>query len=480
VGRVVASRRVVLGEGDALEIAPAAIEIEGARIAGVDRLDGALYREEMARRGEQHAHSVRDFGDRLISPAFVNAHTHLALGFLRGSVPAAALRGNMVREFYFGIESRLEPEDVAAFTRMGAYESLLHGVGLVWDHYYHGLAVAEALAETGLAGVVAPTLQDLSGPGVAWREEQLRATETIARSRELALAGMVAAVGPHATDTVSEGLWRECTALARDHRLPLHAHLAQSLEEHRFSLDDRRATPLRWLLSVGVLEGVPAAVFAHAIYATPAELALLDRRRDFVVWSPCSQLVFGFPANPLLWEEAGLRWAVATDCSSSNDSMNVQKELRHVAGLRTAGTTWSQSYGEFLRGGRDAAADAVWDERSRVFERAEAVARPESLLARVWGIPGAAHPAMRAGVLEPGALANLVVWDPDHPSMWPEAGLSTLAMGDTTQAIHALFVAGREIGQAGDFHRSLVESDGYRRALDDATRRRERLLARSV
>jgi cytosine/adenosine deaminase-related metal-dependent hydrolase len=383
----------------------------------------------------------------------------------------------MVREFYFGIERNLEPEDVAAFTKMGAYECLLSGVGLVWDHYYHAEAVAQALAETGLAGVVAPTLQDLSGPGVQWREAQLRATEAIARSKDLAGRGVVAAVGPHATDTVSEDLWRMSCELARSLQLPLHTHLAQSLEEHSFSIERRGAPPARWLTSSGALDGVAGATFAHAIYVSGPELAMLDARRDLLVFCPCSAQVFGYPADPVAWEEAGLRWAVATDCTPSNDSMNVQKELRHVAALRTAGTTWSQPYRDFLRTGGDDGARDAWRERTRQFERAESLARPEALLSRVWSVPGEVHPSLQAGVLAAGALASFVVWDPDHPAMWPEAGLSTLAMGDTTQAIHGMFVAGREIGQAGDFHRSLVGSDAHRRALLDATRRRRRVLA---
>jgi cytosine/adenosine deaminase-related metal-dependent hydrolase len=478
---LIAARRVVLGEGDALEIVPAALRSAGSRIAEVRRLAPDRYRDDLKHWADEAGLPIRDFGDRLVTPAFVNAHTHLALGFLRGAAPPQALRGNMVREFYFGIERNLEPEDVAAFTRMGAYESLLAGVGLVWDHYYHADAVAEALASTGLAGVVAPTLQDLSGPGVQWRAAQLRATESIARSTELLERGVVAAVGPHATDTVSEDLWRESCDLARSLGIPLHAHLAQSLEEHSFSIEQRGAPPARWLASLGVLDGVPSTAFAHAIYVSSPELALLEPQRDLLVYCPCSQLVFGFPADPTVWEEAGLRWAVATDCSPSNDSMNVQKELRQVAGLRTMGTTWSRQYRDFLDEGGErsgSAAGGAWLERSRLFERAAPIARSEALLAQVWSVPGALHPALRAGVLEPGALASLVVWDADHPSMWPEAGLSTLAMGDTAQAIHALFVAGREIGAAGDFQRSLVESDEYRRALEEASRRRQRLAGR--
>ena len=148
-----------------------------------------------------------------------------------------------------------------------------------------------------------------------------------------------------------------------------------------------------------------------------------------------------------------------------------------MASLRTAGTTAASAYGRFLDHGSDADARASWHERSRRFERAAAAVQPQALLARVWSIPGSLHPAMRAGVLEPDALASLVVWNPDHPSMWPEGAFAALAMADTTQAIHAMFVAGREIGQAGDFHRSVVESDAYRQALRYANRRRVRVVA---
>jgi len=145
------------------------------------------------------------------------------------------------------------------------------------------------------------------------------------------------------------------------------------------------------------------------------------------------------------------------------------------------GATWSREYRDFLGEGGDRSGNAArgaWLERSRLFDRAARIASPEALLARVWSVPGTLHPAIRAGIIEEGALANVVVWDADHPSMWPEAGLSTLAMGDTTQAIHAMFVAGREVGEAGDFHRSLLESERYREASGEANRRREALLAK--
>jgi 5-methylthioadenosine/S-adenosylhomocysteine deaminase len=477
VTELIAARRVVLESVDGeLGTSPALLRLEGARIAAVRRLSEADYGVEIARLREL-GERVHDFGDRLLSPAFVNPHTHIALGFLRGAAPPSALAGNMVRQFYFGIEARLDAGDVRAFARMGAWESLLHGVGLVWDHYYYGEAVAEALLDTGLAGVVAPTLQDLDGPGAATTESQLAASEAIAGSDRLAARGVFAALGPHATDTVSGDLWRQAGTLARRLQLPVHAHLAQSIEEHRFCLERRGRPPALWLSETGALEGVPAAVFAHALYVSRDEMAHLDPRRDVLVFCPHSQLVFGFPADPAAWSQAGLRWVVATDCSPSNDSMNLQKELRQVAAQRSVGTTWSPAYRDFLASGEAPHAEATWRRRSELFERALDLGAPSALLSRVWSLPGALHPAFRAGVLEPGALASFLVWDLDHPAFWPDQGLSTLAMGDTTQALHAMWVAGRQIGSAGDLQASVLESDAYRESLAEAEQRRRRLLS---
>ncbi|MEE2775652.1 MAG: amidohydrolase family protein, partial [Acidobacteriota bacterium] len=367
--------------------------------------------------------------------------------------------------------------DVEAFARMGAYESLLHGVGLVWDHYYHRGSVARALLGTALSGVVAPTLQDIDGPGVATCDAQLDATAELADSDYFAAHGVFAALGPHATDTVSEGLWSRAAARAREVGLPVHPHVAQSIEEVRFSLERRGRPPMTWLVTAGLLDDLPATVFAHCIYVSRDELALLDPARDCRVFCPHRQRVFGFPADPLAWSEGDLRWATATDCSPSNDSMNLQKELRYLAGQRTMSTTWSQPYRRFLDRADTEDAERAWEARGAAFARASADTTAQRLLDRVWHVPGGLHPAFTAGNLAPGTLANLVVWDDDHPSFWPAPGLGTLAMGDTTQAIHAMWVAGREVGRAGDFHRSLVDSDAYRDALAEAEGRRRRIVS---
>ena len=471
------SDRVVFDDGEGgWDVVRGWVRSRGALIEATGRFD-PQDRSAVADLPQNRDAELLDFGGRLISPAFVNAHTHLALGFLRGAAGLATASDNMVLQGFFRLEERLTPADVRAFARMGAYESLLHGVGWVWDHYYHGEEVAEALLEVGLGGVVAPTLQDVSGPGHNDSQRQLDATVRIAEATRFSERGVFAAVGPHATDTVSADLWGRAAETANRLDLPLHAHLAQSIEEVRLSHQLTASSPASWLLAEGLLESSPVNVLAHCLFVSQEELAQLEPARDHPVYCPYSQLLFGFPARPDRWEEHGLGWVVATDCSASNDSFNVQKELRFVAGQRTAGVSWSAAEDDFVGSGGLERAEKLWRLRGEAFTRLGPTAEPQRLLDRVWRVPGSLHPGARAGVLEPGALANVAVWDIDHPAFWPATNvLQGLAMGDTTQALHALFVAGREVGEAGDFHRSLVMSVAYVEAREEADHRLRDLL----
>lgn len=474
------SRRVVLGQGALRRIAPASLEIVGTQITAVDPMAPASYERTRGTRSSLEADDgVLDLGDHLITPAFVNVHTHLALAFLRGA--EAQVQGNLVEDLFFRFEKLLTAEDVRAFSRMGAYESLLHGVGLVWDHYYFGEAIADALVDTGLSGVVAPTLQDLSGPGALQHESALDATLTISRSSSFRSGGVFAALGPHATDTVSSGLLERAIQLSSDERLPIHMHVAQSLDELRRVHAREGCSPMEWLDRTGALSADAGLVLAHALYASSADLTLLDPSRHLLALCPFSQLQFGFTANVRAWSELGMSWAVATDCAASNDSMNVQKELRLSASLAKAGVTSTQAYRDFFAHGSLPRAEAAQRERDEAHQRFAAHATPQSLLERVWDRPGAAHPGVKAGVIEPGALANLIAWNTDHPAFWPETDLfRALALGDTTQAIHSLFVAGKRVGKAGDFQASLLASDDYREARLEATERLSHLLLRTA
>jgi len=465
------SKRVVLHERGKFVMVPARIVVSGSLIERVELDPTPAGADEL------------DLGERLVTPAFVNAHTHLALSFMRGRAlaPSAAsksARQNLVEDLFFRYEQRLTPAAIRAFTRMGAYESLLAGVGFVWDHYYGGRAVADALLDTGLSGAVAPTLQDLAGPGMRDSDAQLEATLEIAQDASLRDRGVLAALGPHATDTVSPGLLRRVAELARKEQLPVHLHVAQSYDElHRLETRVGRS-PLALLSREGVLDEPPQVLLAHALFAHEADLRSLNPSRHTLLYCPSAQLQFGFPAPLVRWSELGLRWTVGTDTGASNDTMSVQPELRLAAGAASAMTTGSLALARFTERGSVHDAGEAWAQRKERVARFAPHVTTSALLSRVWHEAGGLHPALQVGSIARGALANLAVWELDHPAFWPGTDpLRALCFGDTSQALYTLLVAGRVIGTPGDLARSVIGSAGYRAARQEADARLAELFA---
>lgn len=469
--RIISQKAILPGVDGALTLSPATIDIAGSLIASVT-LEGETPPPL------PEGVPIDDLGERLLSPAFIDAHTHVSLSCLRGYTPQASAEHNLVEAVFYNFESKIGHDDVLAFAKMGAFEALLNGTGLIWDHYYHGLALAEAFQEVGICAVIAPTLQDLSGPGAKQHRSALKATEAIHGNSSLRASGIVAALGPHATDTVSLGLFREAGELAQALDIPLHCHLAQSLDEVERAYERHGVDPLGVLEKSGALDLAPQSLLVHGILLQERGLKALDPTRQTLALCPHSKQIFAFIPDIAAWERAGVPWLVATDCAASNDALDVQRDLRALAGWSGWEMTWNRTYQGHLKGDSGLeSARATWAARQKVRDSKASIMTPSSLLSRVWGVPGALHPRQRAGIIAPGALANLIAWDLDHPAFWPGGDpIHALVFGKVSPAIYNMMTAGRWVGEGGDYHRSIWASDAYRAAREEASARLKALL----
>lgn len=467
-------------------VVEATVECVGRDIAAVVEEDAAsaLRRATASASSPAGAASLRDFGaDALLSPAFVDAHVHVPMLYFRGLGSAFANRGNLVEDLFYAVESRLQPGDVRAFARMGAYELLRAGTATVWDHYYSGVEVAHGLRDAGITGVVAPTLQDVAGPGVTQLEAQWDATFAIDADATLCDADLFAALGPHATDTVSPALWTRVAEAARAQGWPVHAHLAQSVEEWLRARELANTSPVGILDQAGVLDAAPRLLLVHGIFLDDADLRRLRRAPVTLGFCPFSQLQFGFPADVMRWAGAGLPFYVATDCAACNDGTDVQKELRLLAGLRTAFVGSGAEAAAFAETGRRNAALALDARRKACFDAVPGWDAPSSLLSRVWDIPGDLDPRLPVGQIAVGRRAHVAVWDASAPQFWPAiAPLRGLALGSPLPALRGLYVSGRPVGgdaEADGFGlRSLVDGPEVREARQEAKARFDALLER--
>ncbi len=421
-----------------------------------------------------------DLGELLLTPAFLDPHTHLALSAVRGLDVARYAGGNMVEDLFFHLERALLPEDVLAFSRMAALECLMQGTAVVWDHYYHADQVARACLETGLGAVVSPALQDLHGPGSDAFEEALALTASLALDKDLRAEGILAAVGPHATDSVSDALLERAVALSGKLDIPLHMHLAQSPEEVDRAFARHGVAPLHHLLDTGLLSEDVSFNLVHAIYVTPAELRRIPPGVTLTL-CPSSQQQFAFPAPVHLWEDAGVPWTVATDCGASNDGMGVHRELRYLLGRPTRALAHGAGFKRWCEAPSPSTAAALHADRTRQKQAAASWEDPSWLLSRLWDIPGRLHPSGTMGRIEAGAWAHLALWDPAHPSLWPGTDLLRgLAYGDPIPALQQVMVAGQWRGVRGRFAGSLWDHARAEGWLHEAEDRRAAWLRRAL
>ncbi len=533
VTRVLLARHALLGRGsadDPWRCVPARLEIAAGRLRSVTPITeadatahaapgdvlagGGLVERSTAVADTSLAHASRaapaaEVLEGLLTPALVNHHVHLPLIGLRGVSHAWAGSGaaGMVEQAFFAFERRLDGPAAKALAQLGAYDALLNGTGCVWEHYYFAEWIAEALAEVGIAAVIAPTLQDLAGPGANRTAENLAVTARIATSSAWAAAGITAAVGLHATDTCSKSLLRQAIALASVHGLPVHMHLAQSSAEVCAVNRREGLSPTDWLTSLlrearGGSGGMsPLQVLAaHALYAPIAELRALAEAADLTLAAcPSSQSIFAFPAPVEAWSAAGLPWRIGTDCAASNDGHNLLAEARLLPALARARrmaqvlARLDHPHGEMADGAAagvprgkagvrspyahvpDMNADAVF-RRAVAGDAADLSA--DHLLSAVMGGASNLHPALPCGALEPGALANLALWSWDHPSFFPEQPqpAAALVFGQPLLALRRLIVRGNDIGEASPHWReALLDSTAYQRALSAARRALEGL-----
>lgn len=472
----VVSERVLSAHGKA-ELGEQAlcIHVRGAYIQQMLAPQSVEARVELDRARAQGV-SVIDVGRNPVVPCWVNAHTHLAMAPLRGITNRTNGAGDVVKDVFFEIERHLSAADVRSFTRIGAYESLLLGVGEVWDHYYFGTSVAEGLLDAGLPGVVAPTLQDRSGPGCADFEQQLLDTEVIATEHRFKRAGVRAAVGPHASDTVSRDLFKRCAELARRLKIPLHLHFQQALDERRQSESHFGSSGAQEL--VEVLDGV-STLMAHGLYLSERDCDFLASVGWVLAYCPLSQLQFGHLSPLSSWLRSGGRWVLGTDCVASNDALDPQRELVLVAGDPILQLNGSAQRGRLLSEGTLASGRALDAARQASLHNTK-IPGARELLEGVWGRPLASWTEGASGALDVGSVASFLVLSSHHPALFGSADLCRcLAFGSLSGAIDWAVIGGRRRGEVGGLRASILDSDEYRAALEEARRRREELFVRA-
>lgn len=281
------------------------------------------------------ADTVIDCTDMLAMPALVNAHTHLAMQFMRNYKDNAPNLQAWLSEI-FPIEDKLTRNDVLISSRLGVIELIQSGITLFNDMYPFYDATAQAASEGGIRANLGITLfGDLSST----RERLSKAEQLMTKITGQGNANVTFSVAPHAVYTCTKDTYQYGHEWAKQHGQRLHTHLSETLDEVEQCQKEHGMTPLHYLEHIGVLQDI-STLLAHCVHLTASEIAVLqDMPQASVIHNPSSNCKLACGIAPVgLFREHGINVALGCDGSSSNNNQNLFEEM-HVSSLLSTVST---------------------------------------------------------------------------------------------------------------------------------------------
>ncbi|MBN9427984.1 MAG: TRZ/ATZ family hydrolase [Burkholderiales bacterium] len=298
-----------------------AVVIDGTRIAALAPLAQAQQEFPDAETVPLPGH--------LLTPGFINLHSHAAMALLRGAADDLPLQ-QWLHERIWPLEAELVDAD---FVHDGALlacrELLLGGVTCINDMYFYPQACARAALTLGMRSVQGIVVIDSPTRYASSPADYLRKGLEL-RDQLRGESRVSFALAPHAPYTVSDEPLRQVAVLARELGLPIHMHVHETAAEIADSLDKHGARPLQRLDALGLVG--PELIAVHAVHLSEADLALLAERGASVAHCPHSNLKLASGIAPTArMHELGINVGIGTDGSASNNRLDLLAEARSAA-----------------------------------------------------------------------------------------------------------------------------------------------------
>jgi len=328
---IIKARYVVPVDRPAIE--NGAVVIERGRIAAVGSAK------------EFPGQPATDYGDAVICPGFVNAHTHLDLSMLVGRIAPGPDFIAWLRHLMAIITA--EPatrQRVHQAVRAGVAQSLESGVTMIGDIARTPQWTREVLSASPLRGV---SFGEVTAIGT--RRQLLSERLDAALAEDWRSEQMKIGISPHASYSVEPAGMRACAEQARKRNAPLCIHLAETADEERFTCTCEGPFA-DYLRGLGVWdELIPTSgcgpvelaertgllgkrtVIAHANYVTDADIKRIAASGASVAYCPRIHRAFEHTSHRFRdMLAAGINVCVGTDSLASNPSLSILDELRFL------------------------------------------------------------------------------------------------------------------------------------------------------
>lgn len=283
-----------------------------------------------------------DFGElidgknKLLMPAFYNAHAHTPMTILRGYGENMTLSDWLTKKI-FPFEAKLTPEMVHNSALLGIAEMFRGGVVSATDMYFFGEAIMSAFAESGakLNLSLGTVCFDRRGfyelPDYQENEYLFREWHGQADGR------LLVDMSIHGEYTSSPKVVAEVASYAKERSCRMQLHLSETKQEHEECIVRHGKTPTRYFYDLGLFD-VPTTA-AHCVWLSEEDMALLAEKDITVATCPVSnmKLASGIADLPAMMRKK-VKIALGTDGASSNNSLGMFDDMKSLALVQRVGS----------------------------------------------------------------------------------------------------------------------------------------------
>lgn len=262
-------------------------------------------------------------GTRTVAmPGLVNTHTHAAMTLLRSYADDMELMP-WLNEKIWPAEAKFVNESIYWGSALAAVEMIQSGTTTFADMYDSMHEVAKVVEESGLRANLSRGCVVFSDPELKNIQKNVRLYENFNHKADGRIKVWFA---PHAPYTCPPDYIEKIVEAAKSCNAGIHVHLAETLDEQRQIAEGYGKTPTEYLNDLGVFE-LPTLA-AHSVYLSDTDIAILKEHDVGIAHNPTSnlKLASGIADIPK-YLRAGLHVGIGTDGCSSNNTLNMFKEM---------------------------------------------------------------------------------------------------------------------------------------------------------
>jgi 5-methylthioadenosine/S-adenosylhomocysteine deaminase len=373
------------------------------------------------------ADEILDATGMLVTPGFVNAHTHLCMIYGRNLGTDRSLL-HWLSEAQVPLMGAFEPEDYEISMQLGAIENLLAGNTTICEvffspHYDQGVdrLAARALDDSGIRSVFFRCANDESffEGFVESRAEIVERSERLIASFSGSERTSIG-VGPLVPWGSSAESFRDAVELGRRHGTRIHLHTAETPEYNALVQERTGKSNVGMLADVGALGD--NVMLNHCVHLSDDDIALIADSGTHVIHDPTSNMILASGVSPVpRLRGAGINVGLACDGPACNNAQDMIEAMKDAALLHKVTSL---------------------DAETLVARDVFAMATRNG--ARSIGLAG------RLGALASGHLADVVLLDARAPHLTPmNDPLAALVYSARGADVHTVLVNGRVVVREG-------------------------------